>query len=101
MSKDRIRPEGDFSRPFNRGNLDAHIKLDHSTTCGGLMKQVVNAYKEGITCFRFTFEHNGRKFEDGIALRPEVHDEADAMEMATDIWAMFCKTVQKVIREGR
>lgn len=99
MSNTNNQP--DFSRPFNRGNLDCHIVLDHSTTCAGLMKQVRNAFREGITCFRFTFQHGKRKFEDGIALRPEVHDEQDAVAMATDIWAVFCRTVAKCIQEER
>lgn len=72
-------------RHFQRGNADLEINLAEQTNFFGFANRVKNAFREGITCFRFRVG----KMVSPVALRPEIHDENDAIALAQDIWADY------------
>lgn len=61
------------------------------------MRTIQGAFVKGFTCFKFILKIKGRTFEDGFALRPEIHDEKGAVEMAHEAWMKFQNTIQMVL----
>lgn len=86
-----------MSQNFSRHNREFIYIFDEKSTWQGCMRDVRHAFVEGFTCFKFTLTIKGRKFEDRIALRPEIHDEKAAVEMAHEMWMKFENTIQKVL----
>lgn len=78
------------------------IQLDEQSSLKGVKARVLNAFLEGIMCFRFEFQFKKpgskpRQFEDRVAL-PKDADERVALEMAEDQFQKFLNTVTRLIR---
>lgn len=71
------------------------VTFDASTKVGEVKRRVLNAFLEGIYCFRFVMQHGKRCFEDRVAL-PKDADEACALEMAEHQFQRFLNTVVKI-----
>jgi hypothetical protein len=82
---------------YGRGNKDFQYRFDEKATWEGCMRAVQNAFVDGCTCFGFFLAVKGRKFQEGFALRPEIHDEKAAVEMAHEVWLKFQNTIQMVL----
>jgi hypothetical protein len=93
------RSQLDLAQPFNRGNDLLVYRFDIGSTLQKVKSDILRAFIEGFTCFRFEFQFKGRKFEDRIALPPAAgFDERDALEMAEFAHARFLNTVSKLIK---
>jgi hypothetical protein len=68
------------------------IWLDESANISTVRARTLNAFREGIYCFKFVLKFYGRTFEDRVAL-PADSDEECALEMATYQFARFMNTV--------
>ena len=68
------------------------IRLNEGSHLPGVKKLVLNAFREGIYCFKFSLVFHRRIFEDRVAL-PADADEECAIEMATYQFARFMNTV--------
>ena len=68
------------------------VTLDASAKLGAVKRRVLNAFLEGIYCFRFVLKHGRRSFEDRVAL-PKDADDACALEMAEHQFQRFLNTV--------
>ena len=82
---------------FRRGNSERVFEFNESSNLHRFVRQVVASFKAGVTCFCFRLRIKGRAFEDRVALRPEIHDETDAQEMAQEQFAKFAATVEMVL----
>lgn len=74
------------------------VTFDASTKLGEVKRRVLNAFLEGIYCFRFVLKHQRRVFEDRVAL-PKDADEACALEMAAHQFDRFVNTVVRVVKK--
>lgn len=70
---------------FTRHNKDIELNLRDFDSPFAFMNRVKNCFIEGITCFRFRFG----TMVSPMALRPEIHDESDAIALAQDVWADY------------
>jgi len=92
------RSQIDLSKPFDRGNDLFEYTFTEATNRHQVRSDVLRAFIEGFNCFKFKFEHKGRKFEDRIALPHAAgFDERDAVEMAEYAHDRFLNTVAKII----
>lgn len=81
-------------------NFQRHNKLfcytfDETAKKPTFLLTIRNAFIEGFTCFQFQVSIKGKKFEARGALRPEIHNEKDAMDFAEEIWTEF----ESIVRE--
>lgn len=82
---------------YRRGNDLFEYAFDEKATWEGCMRTIRHAFAEGFTCFKFVLTIKGRKFQDGFGLRPEIHDEKAAVEMAHEMWLKFQNTIFMVL----
>lgn len=95
----------DLAQKFERGNKDLTYWFTEASTLERVRYDILNAFLEGCTCFRFRFRFKGRLFgrpdspEDNVAIPHAAgFDERDALEMAETAHARFLNTVSKLIK---
>ena len=82
---------------YRRWNKEFTLHLSEAETWESCMRTIQSAFVNGCTCFRFCLKIKGFKFQDGFALRPEIHNEKAAIEASHEMWLKFKNTIFKVL----
>ena len=86
-----------MSQNFSRHNKRFILAFNEHSNWQDTLRIIRKAFTDGFTCFEFVTKIRGRTFRDRVALRPEMHDEKAAVEMAHEMWMKFENTIQKVL----
>jgi hypothetical protein len=74
---------------FTKGNALFKYTFDETARQIPFQVTIRNAFIEGFTCFEFHVNMRGKQYMARAGLRPELHNEKDAMDFAEEIWGEF------------
>jgi hypothetical protein len=83
---------------FQRGNALFKFTFDETAKKLPFLLTIRNAFTEGFTCFEFNVNIKSAQWRARGALRPELHEEKDALNFAAEIWAEFEGIVAESIK---
>jgi hypothetical protein len=87
-----------MSENFQRGNALFRYTFDETAKKPTFLLMIRNAFAEGFTCFEFYINIKGNRYLACGGLRPELHDEKDAMDFAEEIWGEFVSIVAENLK---
>lgn len=74
---------------FSRSNRHFRHDFTEKSRREPFLVLIRNAFTEGFTCFEFNVKIKGKRWRARGGLRPELHDEKDAIDFAEEIWEEF------------